>query len=418
MKWVVRIVLLLLVAVPVVAAVAAWLCFQDAPSVVRTVQLTSGDIETARRIVARYGPRHADAAAVHTVVLSEAEFDLVLNYAASRLGNSAVRASLQPSTVRLEATIAVPHTPFRRYLNVDATLRDTGAFPRVEHLRIGALTIPAAIADYTLREGVRRLASTDRGELAGDIVKRASIANLHIRVTYAWNTDIEERVRAELLSPMDRARLRAYHDRLAETLASVPSRVSLADLMPPMFQLALARSVDGDASAEARAAIVVLAVYAIGPGLEAILPEVKGWQKLAPRNVTLAGRTDSPKHFLISAAISAEAGSPLADAIGLYKEIDDARGGSGFSFNDMAADRAGTRFGEIAAKSADRARKLAQAVASGIRENELMPPIADLPEFLSAAEFERRFGGVDDPRYKQMMADIEARIASRPLLRD
>jgi len=37
-------------------------------------------------------------------------------------------------------------------------------------------------------------------------------------------------------------------------------------------------------------------------------------------------------------------GTPLADAVGLWKELADARrGGSGFSFNDIAADRAGTR---------------------------------------------------------------------------
>ena len=113
---------------------------------------------------------------------------------------------------------------------------------------------------------------------------------------------------------------------------------------------------------------------------------------------------------------AAEAGSPLADAIGLYKEIDDSRGGSGFSFNDIAADRAGTRFGEIAAQSGERARKLAQAAASGLREDDFMPAVSDLPEFLSAAEFERRYGGVDGLEYRRMMAKIEARIASRPLL--
>jgi len=123
-----------------------------------------------------------------------------------------------------------------------------------------------------------------------------------------------------------------------------------------------------------------------------------------------------PKHFLVSAAIAAEAGSPLADAIGLYKEIDDSRGGSGFSFTDIAADRAGTRFGEITAQSGERARKLAQAAASGLREDNFMPAVSDLPEFLSAAEFERRYGGVDGPEYRRMMAEIKARIASRPLL--
>ena len=54
----------------------------------------------------------------------------------------------------------------------------------------------------------------------------------------------------------------------------------------------------------------------------------------------LAGRQDLAKHFAISAAISAHSGAPLADAIGLYKELEDARGGSGFSFDDLAAEPA------------------------------------------------------------------------------
>jgi hypothetical protein len=92
-----------------------------------------------------------------------------------------------------------------------------------------------------------------------------------------------------------------------------------------------------------------------------------------PRKVTLNGRTDSPQHFTISAALAAHAGSPLSDAIGLYKEVDDSRRGSGFSFNDLAADRAGTRFGDLATRSPASARQLQQRVAFGIREPDFMP---------------------------------------------
>ena len=44
-----------------------------------------------------------------------------------------------------------------------------------------------------------------------------------------------------------------------------------------------------------------------------------------------------------------ESTGALAQAIGLAKEVADARAGSGFSFNDMAANLAGTRFGETGA---------------------------------------------------------------------
>jgi hypothetical protein len=121
-------------------------------------------------------------------------------------------------------------------------------------------------------------------------------------------------------------------------------------------------------------------------------------------------------HFLISAALAAEAGSPLADAIGLYKEVDDSRGGSGFSFNDIGADRAGARFGELASRSPDSARKLARALASGAKESDFMPDVSDLPEFMQEGEFMRRYGGIGGAGYNRMMAAIEARVAARPLL--
>ena len=46
-----------------------------------------------------------------------------------------------------------------------------------------------------------------------------------------------------------------------------------------------------------------------------------------------------------------------------------------------------------------------------------MPDVSDLPEFMQEAEFKRRYGGVGGAGYNKMMATIEARVASRPLLR-
>ena len=66
----------------------------------------------------------------------------------------------------------------------------------------------------------------------------------------------------------------------------------------------------------------------------------------------LQARPAGPRHLLISAARAAEGGGPLSDAIGVYKEVSDSRGGSGFSFNDLAADRAGTRLGLRARRDA------------------------------------------------------------------
>ncbi|MCW5623993.1 MAG: hypothetical protein KIT73_04650 [Burkholderiales bacterium] len=99
------------------------------------------------------------------------------------------------------------------------------------------------------------------------------------------------------------------------------------------------------------------------------------------------------------------------------RSSEDSRGGSGFSFNDLAADRAGTRLGERASIDTASARKLQQTLTAGLLETDIMPATADLPEFMQAAEFKRRYGGVGAPEYERMRADIERRIAALPLYR-
>ena len=418
MRVLARALLLVLVALPVLAIAAVWLCLEDAPSVVRAVALTPQDIANAKRIIDRHDPRMAADGARRTVVISEQDLDLMLNYAASRFGRGAARAALRPGTVSLQASVEIPANPFGRYLNVDAVLRETGSLPGFDRLLIGRLRVPAVVADYLLRESLRAVAATDRGALAAAVVQGASFADGRLAVTYVWSRALGERARTVLLPAADVARLRAYQERLVETVSGAPGRVSLAALMPPLFRTARDRAAaGGDPIAENRAAIIVLALYVNGTDPETIASSAARWPKPAQRTVTLADRSDFPKHFLISALIAAEAGSPLADAVGLHKEIEDSRGGSGFSFNDIAADRAGTRFGELASGSPLRARELALALADGVSESDFMPEVADLPEFMPEAQFRQRYGGVGAPAYEQVMTTIESRVASRPLLR-
>jgi uncharacterized protein YfiM (DUF2279 family) len=192
--------------------------------------------------------------------------------------------------------------------------------------------------------------------------------------------------------------------------------LSLTELFVPLLTLADERSSGSDGVAENRAVILLLALYVNGRELTHIVPGAKNWPRPRRHGVLLNGRADLAKHFIVSSALAAKAGGPLADAVGLYKELADAREGSGFSFNDLAADRAGTRFGEYAANS-DSARELQRRARSGFSENDVIPATQDLPEFMPEREFVRRFGGIDAPAYNKMMADIERRIAALPLYR-
>jgi hypothetical protein len=56
-------------------------------------------------------------------------------------------------------------------------------------------------------------------------------------------------------------------------------------------------------------------------------------------------------------------------------------------------------------------------LAGGVQEADFMPDVADLPEFMNEADFARRFGGVGQPAYAQMMAEIESRVGALRVMR-
>jgi hypothetical protein len=236
-------------------------------------------------------------------------------------------------------------------------------------------------------------------------------------VTYRWQADLPDKLRTVLLPADDQERLHIYQQRLADVTKYVKGpHVPLTQLFVPLFRLAGERSNGSDAVAENRAVILLLTLYVNGHDLSRIVPKATAWPRPQRLDVLLNNRADLAKHFIVSSALAAKAGGPLSDAVGLYKELADAREGSGFSFPDIAADRAGTRFGEYAAESGS-ARTLQQRARAAFHEREVMPAVHDLPEFMPEREFIKRFGGVGAPGYNKMMAEIERRIAALQLYR-
>ncbi|MFO0844412.1 MAG: hypothetical protein U0797_18780 [Gemmataceae bacterium] len=122
---------------------------------------------------------------------------------------------------------------------------------------------------------------------------------------------------------------------------------------------------------------------------------------------TLHGRHDLAQHFAVSMALTAVLGERKAEAAGLLKELLDAQeGGSGFSFADLASDLAGIEFARAVIA---RPARLA-AVAKSFEPRAFCPPPKGLPEGLSLAEFERRYGGLTDARFRAARDDLARRV--------
>lgn len=126
---------------------------------------------------------------------------------------------------------------------------------------------------------------------------------------------------------------------------------------------------------------------------------------------SLRGREDWVRHFSLSAALAVLESPLVSDAGGLIKEELDAVGrGSGFSFGDLAADRAGVRFAEAATGSESSALAMQQRLSQGFAVDDFFPPAADLPENLTVEQFRGRYGRVGSAQYRDEVDRIDARL--------
>ena len=106
------------------------------------------------------------------------------------------------------------------------------------------------------------------------------------------------------------------------------------------------------------------------------------------------------------------AGGKLATAsAGLAKEMKDAQGGTGFSFVDMAANRAGIIFAEHVLSGqlplADLAREF--------HVDDYLPTLQGLEEGLTSKELQKNYGGTDQTTLAEEIDQIVQRVNDLPV---
>jgi hypothetical protein len=398
--------------------VLPWLMLDDAPAIEPPAEFRRTDLAWIKSLFQKHDPRRQTPDVIQTIQLDESELNRLLNYAVELRQVNGIAAELTPGLATLTATLAVPPNPFGRYLNLTADVADIPGGIRIQSLQLGSLPLPGALADGIARLTHHWLRRDGTYASLADAFSQVNFDENLATLDYRWHPELLtqlERKSAELLiAPDDQARMLTYAEKLDALLKSHPhgSTVPLVSIVAPLF--AHAQGSDGDVAEENRAALTALAAYLSGISLPRLLESDSKSIRRAPRVLlSLHGRRDFAEHFMISAALTVNGGSRLANAIGLIKEEEDASKGSGFSFTDLAANRAGVRLGERATGEA--AARVQQRLAAARSDADLLPDFRDLPEFMPQAEFDRRFGPVGSPRYQKIIERIDDRLAAHPL---
>ena len=256
------------------------------------------------------------------------------------------------------------------------------------------------------------------GALAGLAWRHSRVALVALGVftagLFAWGTST--RITDDLY---EAARITGQH--VIERFSEIPAD---ADKFARLTELAFAYAEDNSHGVDPvfpnQAAILALGVIlgddqVAGVARREVYRGSAGEREALRRRVRVHGRGDLSQHFWVSAALTVLSDPGRALTVGIAKEMKDSTpGGSGFSFVDMLANKAGIRFAVIATQDADSARDLQLRLAKGVDTADLFPSIDGFPEGLSQDEFHSQFGGLGGGETRRLFTEIERRIAALP----
>jgi len=407
-------------------ALVAMLILKREPLLPGDAEMTAEDLQRARTFLASAAAgEKLEPGEVSTFTIRAQEMELLLNYLLENLHGGSSRVVMRDGSADLQLSAGMPAGWPGGWLNVELQLAQRGGMLEVAALKLGDLVIPRMAADWTLQQ-LHASLKARLPEYSGTLtaIRSYRITGEALEVTYQWQPELFRQLSSrgrDLLIGEETSGLLLAHLRMLAALTAdptLPRVVPLSDLLGPMFVFASGQG--SDAVEANRAVMLAFFMYITEVDPAMVLGDVTGGvPELLPLRLTLSGRQDFARHFLISAGLAASAGTGIADSIGLLKEMEDAlAGGSGFSFRDLAADRAGVRFAELAVSGQAQAEGLQQMLASSPNEYFFLPDFNDLPERLSEQEFQQTYGSVASPAFAAVITEIEARLARVPLFKE
>jgi hypothetical protein len=411
MKTLLRIPLYCIAAIIIIIAMLLFFGISNEPDVQLDWAMTQEDVGRAKKILREGSKTRPDE--IGTIELTHADLNLAANYLLNRFSKCKALISLKKDNMKFIVTATLPENSLGKYLNITFRIgNENGSpLPVLTKFKTGKLLLPSKLAGFVIETVIKHTSLNEYFILATDPIKAVAIDAEKIAITYHPS-------RATLTSARDllthnntsNTHTNVYQAKLEDIIHHHdPSwRLSLAELLKPLFALAYERSSLDTAIDENRTVINTINDYVNNPNT-ATTP-------IKPRYPAfLYKRIDLAQHFIGAAAITASVNSQMAQVLGEEKELHDAQGGSGFSFVDLTADKAGTRFGELAIASPDSARKLQQVVATIKDYKDFMPDPRTLPEHMDEATFKSRYGSVNSEDYQKVSKEIDALISATPI---
>lgn len=444
MKLIFKIIGLLIVTSIVFISVIGFLILQSTPQFEnnKTVNASAAtqSQQAAKRLITSLKNKK------QPVVLSLSQVELnSLNALLSRAFPQVVSdVVIHNQTAKINISIELPLPNFIKYINVSGYLLSSKKGLDLGDVNIGNLTLSGNRLVSFSCWFIDTFVQDELGTKLVNMVQSVTLNNKQLTASLMIPQELEQldESKSGLLILRDNLALfgdvnnvKYYYQALVIHLDELENPVSknrqLSYYIKLMFSLAKEQTFnkrndptpDSIAVSENHSALMALGLYFGSDSFEVLVGDIsnlsveqKRTRDLLRNKVMLRQRVDLQKHFIYSVALQLFANSSASDAIGEFKEfLDSNHGGSGFSFADLMADRAGTRLAKLATVSNSSALRMQSMLSGNIQESDFMPDIKGIPEGISVDVFNQDYRDVDSNKYKRMISVLDERLAELTL---
>lgn len=392
-------------------AVLLLFAIDDSPLPSLNQGLTREDIQRAKQLL---HVRPEERSQLKTVYLDQKDLNIAVSYLLDHFVENTTQVHFGQDRIDCQIAVFVPESLLGHYLDFSFSVRQVNDTIRLKSFKVGEISIPDPAANLVIPALVRYTPLNDYWQVLAQYVKDVRIGPQTLEISYLGSI-VDAAKQLVIRKHAEYPNLHLYQQQINEIVGRHDPnwRLSLIDLLQPLFAVAYQNTPEADAIQENRAIIIAVASYIYKRDLRRYLPLGLVYSKEYP--VFAYKRVDIPQHFIASALLAAVDSSLLVEKMGVDKELGDARQGSGFSFIDLSADIAGSRFGRMAIASQTQARLLQKLMAETKDYSAIVPDVQDLPEHMDEADFKQRFENVGSKRYKEIIAEIDKRLDTLPL---
>lgn len=410
MQNLLRILFFCLYAPTIICSLILLFIIETQPSETISYPLKPTDIKQIKVIFRKIRSNNSD---VKTLKLTQKNLNNLVNHFLNRYFEIATNIILAKDEVQMKVSLHLPKNNFGHYLNFHFKLKHQDNILFTPHsLQIGSLAIADEFSHYLFNLLFNYLPFKDIQQSIKKMLILIQITPQKLTLVYDSKSTLDNYI-ATSVATTDQQTLALYQQEIINIIkAHNPEwRLSLAELLQPLFELAYQRSNLKTAINENKIIIMAVNRYVNKSEIQRYFPASNEPLYAA----YLYKRRDIAKHFMASALLTTVGNGSLAIILGEKKELRDAKLGSGFSFIDLAGDRTGIRFGQMATDSPESARRLQKLMAKIKDYRAFMPEVRDLPENITDETFKANFGSVYSTRYQLILKKIDSRINALPL---